>query len=70
MPDHRHAPFLTMHHPFYEDFAVYAFPSAPPVIADINEKALYKLEPCSSFKHVKTYLPLSNRNGGHMFNYT
>jgi len=46
-----------MRDPFYEDFAVYAFPSTPPVIADIDEKALYKREPYTSFKHVKTYLP-------------
>ena len=57
VPDHRHAPFLTMHHPFYEDFAVYAFPSTPPVISDIGEKALYKREPYTCFKHVKPYLP-------------
>ena len=57
VPDHRHAPFLTMHHPFYEDFAVYAFPSTAPVISDISEKALYKREPYTCFKHVKPYLP-------------
>jgi hypothetical protein len=57
VPDHRHAPFLTMHHPFYEDFAVYAFPSTPPVISDISEKALYKREPYTCFKYVKPYLP-------------
>ena len=57
VPDQRKEPFLTMRDPFYEDFAVYAFPSTPPVIADIDEKALYKREPYTSFKHVKTYLP-------------
>jgi len=59
VPDQRQEPFLSMRNPFYEDFAVYAFPSAEPVIADINEKALYKREPYSSFKHVKPYLPTS-----------
>jgi len=59
VPDQRQEPFLSMRHPFYEDFAVYAFPSADPVIRDINEKALYKREPYSSWKQVKPYLPTS-----------
>ena len=59
VPDQRQEPFLSMRHPFYEDFAVYAFPSADPVIPDINEKALYKREPYSSWKQVKPYLPTS-----------
>jgi hypothetical protein len=59
IPEQRHEPFLTMRHPFYEDFAVYAFPSAAPVIPDINEKALYKREPYTSRKQVKPYLPTS-----------
>lgn len=57
VPDQRQEPFLSMRNPFYEDVAVFAFPSAAPVIPDINEKALYKREPYSSWKHVKPYLP-------------
>ena len=59
VPDQRQEPFLSMRHPFYEDFAVYAFPSVGAVIPDINEKALYKREPYSSWKQVKPYLPTS-----------
>jgi hypothetical protein len=59
VPDQRHEPFLSMRDPFYEDVAVYAFPSTAPVIPDINEKAFYKREPYTSFKHVKPYLPTS-----------
>ena len=59
VPEQRQEPFLTMRDPFYEDFAVYAFPSAAPVIPDINEKALYKREPYTSRKQVKPYLPTS-----------
>jgi hypothetical protein len=57
VPDHRHEPFLSLRHPFYEDFAVYAFPTTAPVISDINEKAFYKREPYSINRHVKPYLP-------------
>jgi len=57
VPDQRQEPFLSMRDPFYEDFAVFAFPSSAPVIPDISEKALYKREPYSSWKHVKPYLP-------------
>ncbi len=61
LPDQREEPFLDMRNPFYEDVAVLAFPSVPPVVADINEKALYKREPHSIWKHVKPYLPTSAR---------
>ena len=61
VPDQREEPFLDMRNPFYEDFAVLAFPSSPPVVSDINEKALYKREPHSIWKHVKPYLPTSAR---------
>jgi len=59
VPDQRKEPFLSLRHPFYEDFAVYAFPTTAPVISDINEKALYKREPYSSSKKVKPHLPTS-----------
>ena len=59
VPDQRKEPFLSLRHPFYEDFAVYAFPTTAPVISDINEKALYKREPYTSSKKVKPYLPTS-----------
>jgi len=61
VPDQREEPFLDMRNPFYEDVAVLAFPSSPPVVTDINEKALYKREPHSIWKHVKPYLPTSAR---------
>lgn len=61
LPDQRQEPFLDMRNPFYEDVAVLAFPSSPPAVADINEKALYKREPYSIWKHVKPYLPTAAR---------
>ena len=45
--------------PFYEDVAVFAFPSRKPVIADIDEKALFLRYPFSSRKNVKPFLPTS-----------
>lgn len=60
VPDQLHEPFLSMNNPFYEDVVVLAFPSSSPVIPDVNEKALYKREPYSSWKHVKPYLPTSS----------
>ena len=57
VPDHSHEPFLSLRHPFYEDVAVYAFPTTAPVISHIKEKALYKREPYSINRHVKPYLP-------------
>jgi len=61
VPDQSKEPFLDMRNPFYEDFAVFAFPSAAPVIADANEKALYKREPYTIRKSVKPYLPTTAR---------
>ncbi len=59
VPEQRNEPFLKMRNPFYEDVAVFAFPSAAPVVADIAEKALYKREPYSIRKNVKPHLPTS-----------
>ncbi|HEX5791027.1 MAG TPA: glycosyl hydrolase, partial [Luteolibacter sp.] len=61
VPDQSKEPFLDMKDPFYEDVAVFAFPSAAPVIADANQKALYKREPYSIRKHVPPYLPTTAR---------
>jgi hypothetical protein len=41
--------------------AVLAFPSRKPLIADINEKALFERGPYSIWKQVKPYLPASAR---------
>ncbi len=59
LPEQRSTRFHTLSDPFYEDFAVLAFPRCPPVISDINEKALYLRNPYSIWKEVKTYLPAS-----------
>jgi len=58
-PDARPPPRAIPHDasPVLRGFAVYAFPSTPPVISDISEKALYKREPYTSYKYVKPYLP-------------
>lgn len=66
LPAQRSTPFHRMEDPYYEDVAVYAIPdSINPVIADINEKALYERSPYSSQKNVKPYLPsLANYNHG------
>jgi hypothetical protein len=63
VPQQREEPFLDMRNPFYEDVAVYAFPKTDPLVENINEKALYKREPHSIWKHVKPYLPTSARYG-------
>jgi hypothetical protein len=42
---------------FYEDVAVYAFPRREPIIADIDEKALFIRNPYTSMKGVRTHLP-------------
>ena len=42
---------------FYEDVAVYAFPSRDSVIHDIHEKALFIRDPYTSKKGVRPYLP-------------
>ncbi len=61
LPEQRSTPFHKMASPFYEDVAVLAFPSRKPIIADINEKALYERGPYSIWKQVKPYLPASAR---------
>ena len=58
IPEQRSTVWHTMKDPYYEDVAVYAIPgSIVPVIADINEKALYERDPYSSKPNVKPYLP-------------
>ena len=57
LPAQRSTPWATMANPFYEDVAVFAFPSSKPVIADINEKALYDRRPYSLYKTVRHQLP-------------
>ena len=58
VPEQRSTPWHTMKNDYYEDVAVYAIPnSAVPVIADINEKALYERDPYSSKPNVKPFLP-------------
>jgi hypothetical protein len=58
IPEQRSTVWHQMKDPYYEDVAVYAIPnSAVPVIADINEKALYERDPYSSKPNVKPYLP-------------
>jgi len=47
---------------FYEDVAVYAFPSRKPVIKDIDEKALYFRDAFSSDPGVKPFLDPDNYN--------
>lgn len=57
VPEQRSTQWHQMRSPFYEDVLVYAFPSAPPAIEDINEKALYERNPYTSMPGVKPYLP-------------
>ena len=57
VPTQRSNEFNTFASPFYEDVAVLAFPRRDPVIADINEKALFDRGPYTSWKHVKPHLP-------------
>ena len=59
VPKQRSTQFHTMASPFYEDVAVLAFPSRKPLIADIDEKALFFRNPFSSMPGVKPYLPTS-----------
>ena len=42
---------------FYEDVAVFAFPCCEPMIADIQEKALFIRNPFTSMRGVRPYLP-------------
>ena len=58
-PKQRSTQFHKMASPFYEDVAVFAFPSRKPIITNINEKALFERGPYSIWKYVKPYLPTS-----------
>jgi len=58
VPEQRSTTWHRMKDPYYEDIAVYAIPvEAKPLIADINEKALYERDPYSSKPNVLPYLP-------------
>jgi hypothetical protein len=59
LPEQRSTPFHKMASPYYEDVAVLAFPSRKPIIADIDEKALYERGPYTIWKQVKPHLPAS-----------
>ena len=59
LPEQRSTQFHKMASSYYEDVAVLAFPRRTPIIADINEKALYERGPYSIWKQVKPYLPTS-----------
>ena len=59
LPAQRSTPWHTLASPFYEDVAVLAFPSRKPLIANIDEKALFFRDPISSMAGVKPYLPTS-----------
>ena len=61
MPKQRSTEWHTMESPYYEDISVLAFPSRKPVIADIDEKALFYRGPYTLRKEVKPYLPTSAR---------
>ena len=61
MPAQRIDAWHNMASPFYEDVVVYAFPKCKPVLADIDEKALYGRNPFSSMPGVKPYLPAPAR---------
>ena len=56
VPKQRSTEWHTMDSPYYEDVAVLAFPSRKPLIADIDEKALFRRDPYSIRKEVKPYL--------------
>jgi hypothetical protein len=60
-PAQRSTEFHTMASPYYEDVAVFAFPSRKPIVTDIDEKALFVRSPFSIWKTVKPYLPTSAR---------
>ena len=59
LPEQRSTQFHKAASAFYQDVAVFAFPSRKPVIADINEKALFNREPFTSGRGVKPFLPTS-----------
>lgn len=48
VPVQRTTLFHKLLSPFYEDVAVFAFPCRKPILADINEKALFVREPFTS----------------------
>ncbi len=57
VPEQRSTVWHTMEDPFYRDVVVYAVPERfRPVIADINEKALFERDPYSSEPNVKPYI--------------
>ena len=56
-PEQRQTRWHKRKSPFYEDVAVFAFPSCEPVISDIDEKALYERDPYTSRPGVKPHLP-------------
>jgi hypothetical protein len=60
LPEQRSTQFHKMASPFYEDVAVWAFPRRKPIIADIDEKALFERGPYTIWKHVKPHLPASS----------
>jgi hypothetical protein len=57
VPTQRSTEWHSMASPYYEDVAVLAFPSRKPLIADIDEKALFRRDPYSIRKEVKPHLP-------------
>jgi hypothetical protein len=57
LPKQRSTEWHNMGNPFYEDVAVLAFPSRKPLIADVDEKALFIRNPISSMPGVKPHLP-------------
>jgi alpha-L-rhamnosidase len=57
LPEQRSTEWHNMADAFYQDVTVLAFPSRKPVIADIDEKALFRRDPYSIRKMVKPYLP-------------
>jgi hypothetical protein len=57
LPTQRSTEWHSMASPYYEDVAVLAFPSRKPLIADIDEKALFRRDPYSIRKEVKLHLP-------------
>jgi hypothetical protein len=61
LPAQRSTEWHTMASPYYEDVVVWAFPSRKPLIADIDEKALFSRGPYTLRKEVKPYLPTSAR---------
>ncbi len=61
VPAQRSTEWHTLASPFYEDVVVWAFPSRKPLMADIDEKALFTRGPYTLRKEVKPYLPTSAR---------